>query len=371
MRALAWLLLPLALLALAALLQPGDPPAPEARLSLQEVLGGPAPEGFARALAPQPFRFPADHGPHPDFAAEWWYFTGNLQAADGRHFGYQLTLFRRALSPTPAPRSSSWATSQAWMAHLAITDVAAGTHRSWERFSRQALGLAGAQAQPFRVWLEDWEVSGWPRMRLRAGDLDLELESLHEPVLQGDRGLSQKGREPGNASYYYSLTRLQTAGRLGGVPVSGLSWMDREWSTSALEEGQVGWDWFSLHLSDGSDLMFYQLRQRDGSPSPTSAGILRHPDGRVRRLGVAEVALTPRGSWQGWPVRWSLEIPAEQIALQVEPWLEDQRMDTSVRYWEGAMRIRGTRAGRPISGDGYLELTGYPAGPPPGRTPGG
>lgn len=355
MRALL-LLLPVALLVLALVLARGEPPAPRASLTVQEVLGGEGAEGFARALGPRTFRFPADHGPHPEFATEWWYFTGNLEAEDGRHFGYQLTFFRKGLVAAAPPRESAWGASQAWMAHLAVTS---GEHRSWERFSREALGLAGAQAEPFRVWVEDWEVAGWPRMRLRAGDLDLELASLREPVLQGDRGLSQKGREPGNASYYYSLTRLETTGRIGGVEVSGLSWMDREWSTSALEEGQVGWDWFSLQLSDGSDLMFYRLRNADGSASPTSSGTLLDAAGRVRRLSVGDVRLSPRGEWQGWPVRWRVEVPSEGLDLDVEPRVEDQLMEHSLRYWEGAVRATGSRQGQPVEGNGYLELTGY------------
>lgn len=350
------LLLPLALLALALLVGLGEPPPPRASLTVQEVLGAKGAEGFARALGPRTFRFPADHGPHPEFGTEWWYFTGNLQAEDGRHFGYQLTFFRKALVPGPPDRESGWAAHTAWMAHLAITS---DQHRSWERFARGALGLAGAQAEPFRVWVEDWEVSG---TRLRAGELDLELVSRRAPVLQGDRGLSQKGRQPGNASYYYSLTRLETTGRVGGVPVKGLSWMDREWSTSALEPGQVGWDWFSLQLSDGSDLMFYRLRNDDGSASPTSAGTLVEPSGQVRRLRVGDVRLSPRGEWKGWPVRWRLEVPSARLAVDVEPWVEDQLMEHSVRYWEGAIRARGSRDGRPLDGNGYLELTGYEGG---------
>lgn len=355
MRALL-LLLPVALLALALLAGRGEPRAPQASLTVQEVLGAKGAQGFARALRPRAFRFPHDHGPHPDYATEWWYFTGNLQAADGRHFGYQLTFFRKGLVPGAPDRASAWAASTAWMAHLAITS---DEHRSWERFARGALGLAGAQADPFRVWVEDWEVSG---TRLRAGELDLELASRREPVLQGDRGLSRKGREPGNASYYYSLTRLETTGRVGGIPVTGLSWMDREWSTSALEPGQVGWDWFSLQLSDGSDLMFYRLRQEDGSASPTSAGTLVEPSGEVRRLGVGDVRLEPRGEWQGWPVRWRLEVPSVGLRLDVDPRVEDQLMEHSVRYWEGAVRARGDRAGKALEGNGYLELTGYGRG---------
>lgn len=371
------LLVPALLLALAVLVRPSPAPPPRARLVIQDVLGGAPEAGYARALLPRPFRFPADHGPHPDSAAEWWYYTGNLEDPGGTHFGYQLTFFRKALHPDPPRRESAWAASQAWMAHLAVTDVAGGRHRAWERFGREALGLAGARAEPFRVWLEDWEASGQPitRLRARAEDfrLDLTLESRRPPVLQGDRGLSRKGRQPGNASYYYSLTRLGTSGRLelGGRTheVEGTSWMDREWSTSALEPGQAGWDWFSIQLDDGTDLMLYRMRRGDGSADPASAGSLAGPSG-TRPLGVADFQLTPRGEWRdrhgtAWPVRWRVEIPSAGLELAVEPWLEDQRMDLSFPYWEGAIRVRGTRAGRPVGGNGYLELTGYGGNPGP------
>ena len=197
---------------------------------------------YSRADGARPLTFPADHGPHDDFQTEWWYYTGNLQTSDGRHFGYQLTFFRRALIP-PAQRherQSDWATDQAYMAHFALSDVAtnvAGKHfQSFERFSRGAVGLAGAQAAPFQVWLEDWRVGqvGPNVYRLLAAQqditLDLTLTDGKGPILQGDRGYSQKGADPGNASYYYSLTRLASSGtvRVGDVSyqVNGLSWMD-------------------------------------------------------------------------------------------------------------------------------------------------
>ena len=363
------LLIPGLLLALALLLHPSAPPPPRARLALRDVMAAPPGKEFAQALQPRPFRFPEDHGPHPGFATEWWYFTGNLEDGKGRPFGYQLTFFRKALAARPAPRASAWASSGAWMAHLALTDPEAGRHRAWERFSREALDLAGAQARPFKVWLEDWEVSGDP-IRLRAGAEDFRLELTltpqRPPVLQGDRGLSRKGSQPGNASYYYSLTRLLTRGRLeaGGrsYPVNGLSWMDREWGTSALEPGQTGWDWFSLQLSDGSDLMVYRLRRADGQ-TPTVSGSLTGASG-TRILGASDLRMEPRGSWRDaegtdWPVRWHLEVPTSGLALEVEPCLDDQEMNLAVPYWEGAIEARGSREGRPVEGRGYLELTGY------------
>ncbi|HET6367376.1 MAG TPA: carotenoid 1,2-hydratase, partial [Pseudomonadales bacterium] len=257
-----------------------------ATLSVAEALSGGRLEGFARAEVPRAFVFPRDHGPHPEFRAEWWYWTGNLRSAGGRHLGFQLTFFRRALTPDAPARGSDWGASQAYLAHLAVTDARGGRFYFGTRTSRGALGLAGAQAEPFRVFVEDWQArsdgtSIFP-LHLRAEDedvaLDLHLESAKPPVLQGERGLSRKGPEPGNASYYYSLTRMPVRGtirlRTERFEVEGLAWMDREWSTAALGKDLAGWDWFALQLEDGRELMYYRLRRRDGTADPFSAGVV-------------------------------------------------------------------------------------------------
>ena len=370
-----------ATLLLAACSDPQEDPAVDnssARFSVAQLLGGGNTEGYVRAYAPRPFVFPADHGPHPGYRQEWWYFTGNLATPEGRRFGFQLTFFRTALTPAPAARASAWATNQAYMARFTLSDIDAGRFHAFERFSRAALGLAGASVQPFRVWLEDWSAQGTGDdaalpMRLRAAQdgvaIDLSLDSLKPPVLQGDRGLSQKGPAPGNASYYYSLTRMPTHGtvRIGSrsFPVEGLSWMDREWSTSALSGDQVGWDWFALQLSDGRELMFYQMRRRDGSADPFSSGVLVQAEGASRRLALQEVELRVAGHWQSprsgarYPSRWTIRIPAEELELEVVPHLAGQELDLAVRYWEGAVQVRGNAQGRPVTGQGYVELTGY------------
>ncbi len=349
--------------------------------------------GYARATAVRPFVFPEDHGPHPDFKSEWWYLTGNLAAADGRRFGYELTIFRFALAPPDGTvRASAWATRQLYMGHFAVTDVAGRRFFPFERFSRGTAGLAGAQARPFRVWLEDWHIEAdttqpapdpaRPVMRLRAQEdgtgVDLVLRPLKPIVLQGDRGLDAKGDEPGNASYYYSMTRIATEGTVtvdgATFPVEGLSWMDREWSTSALGPDQVGWDWFALQLSDGRELMFYQLRERSGGISPTSDGVLVDVDGTPRRLDHTDVVVDVLDRWTSphsgavYPARWRLRVPREALDLTLTPLLADQEMNVSVRYWEGAVRVEGTTAGRPVDGYGYVELTGYDEA---GVTPGG
>lgn len=351
---------------------PSSPPA-----SVTALLGGEDPGGFARATAPREFRFPADHGPHPEFRHEWWYFTGNLRAAGGRRFGYQLTFFRFALSPRPPDRRSRWATAQAYMAHFAVTDAQGNRFHHFERTGRGALGLAGATARPFRVWLDDWSAEGSEPstlpVRLRAAEggasVDLVLDTTRAIVPQGDRGLSRKGAAPGNASHYYSMTRLSTRGtvRVDGVsfPVEGNSWLDREWGTSSLEKGQVGWDWFALQLSDGRDLMFYRLRRGDGGTDPFSAGTLVLPDGAVRPLSGDDVRIETLGYWKSpesgshYPSRWRMVLPSEGLELEVVPRIADQELRTSVRYWEGAVGVRGTSRGEPVEGDGYVELTGY------------
>ena len=347
----------------------------ESRLSVSEVLGGAPAQGFLRAEKPRRFVFPEDHGPHPGFRNEWWYFTGNLKDARGRRFGYQLTFFRVALSPEPVARSSKWGTNELFMAHFAVSDLEGKRFHHAERFSRAALGLAGAGGRPLAVRLENWsalESAGRPwSVRLSAQDkemaIELDLRSLKPEVLNGEGGLSRKSATPGNASYYYSLPRMQTSGtvRAGreSYRVTGLSWLDREWSTSALEREQVGWDWFALQLDDGRDLMYYRLRRKDGSSDPFSAGTLVASDGSARHLAREEVQLETISWWTSpatgsrYPAVWRLRVPSRGLDLEIIPRLADQELVTGFRYWEGAVAVRGA-AGTP-GGSGYLEMTGY------------
>ena len=339
--------------------------------------------GFARADGPRSLALPADHGPHDDFQTEWWYYTGNLTAKTGEHFGYQLTFFRRALAPPDqrTSRDSAWAADQVYMAHLALTDVSSGKHYAFEKLARGAAGLAGAQAEPFRVWLEDWSVvgpsAGQARLRASVKDvasnlnlsLDLNLADLKGPILQGDQGYSRKGPEPGNASYYVSLPRMATTGTvtIGGnaFTVNGLSWMDHEWSTSALGAGQAGWDWFSIQLDDNTELMLFQLRRADGSADGFSSGTLIAADGSTRSLGPGDFSIEVTDHWRSprtgaaYPAGWTLSVPSADLRLTLTPWLADQEMAVSYTYWEGAAKVEGTRARKPIAGNGYVELTGY------------
>ncbi len=360
----------------------GPEPAAEvegARLSLVETLSGSDTVGYARALEPRAFGFPVDHGPHPDFRTEWWYVTGNLTSESGRDFGFQFTIFRNALAPTLPGGPSAWATNQAYMGHFALADVGVGRFHAFERFARGAAGLAGAEAEPLRVWLEDWTLEAtsdetFP-LSLAASDGDvairLELAEGKPVVYQGDRGLSQKGPEPGNASFYYAHTRMPAAGRVvvgeESFDVRGLAWLDREWSTSALAEGQVGWDWFALQLDDGWEMMIYRLRRTDGSADPLSDGVLIDPDGlRVPLEWGTDVFMDATGSWTSpidgtvYPSGWRITVPERGWDLSVEPRLGAQELDVSFRYWEGAVSVSGNgEGGAGVEGRGYVELTGY------------
>ena len=366
-----WLvLLAAGLLAIPASAQ--EPPEPPSQLA--GLLGDDADEAYERALSVRPFFFPADHGPHPSFRNEWWYVTGNLDDDDGQRFGFELTIFRFSLTPFEPESPSAWRSNQVYIAHLAVTDAEREAFHVAQRYSRGAVGLAGATAEPFRVWLDDWEIraASGDSWQLTASDpdfgVDLRLDPLKAPTLNGDAGLSQKSAEPGNASYYYSITRLATEGVISvdgrDYRVSGLSWVDREWSTSALAADQVGWDWFSLQLDDGTDLMFYQLRNNDGSADEYSGGTLVDADGNSAHLEIDDVDLSVRDYWESsaggsYPARWTLAVPSAGLELEVRPVIADQELFTTVRYWEGAVDVTGTRNGEPISGRGYVELTGY------------
>jgi len=333
---------------------------------------------YRRANQDDRLEFPEAFGPQPDFQTEWWYYTGNLQAADGRHFGYQLTFFRRSIvSPGQGSvRVSSWATEQVYMAHFTLTDTGGQRFQYFERFSRGAAGLAGASIEDgFEVWLENWNVRetapGVYALHAAQEDiaLDLTLTDRKGPVLQGINGYSQKGSDPGNASLYFSQTRLDSEGSVtvsgGTYEVSGSSWMDREISTSALSEGEVGWDWFALQLSDGSDLMLYQIRRANGSISEFSSGLLVRPDGTTQLLTRDDVTLEVQDTWRSphsggeYPAGWQVRIASQGIDLRVQPVLADQELSVSVVYWEGAVQVSGSVGGAAVDGRGYVELTGY------------
>lgn len=333
--------------------------------------------GFAQVTEPDVMRFPRDLGPHNDYQTEWWYYTGNLMDENGREFGYQLTFFRRALTPEAPESNNDWRTNQVYLAHFTISDIEAEQFYPHERFSRGSAGLAGAQAAPYKVWLEDWraeEVSpGVVRLYAAADDvaLDLTLTQTLPPVLHGDSGLSQKGPEPGNASYYYSLVQQRTQGsvQIGteAYAVTGLSWKDHEYSTSALSAGSVGWDWFSLQLDNGTSLMFFQIRREDGTLEPFSSGSFISASGEVTSLDLADWELTVTDTWESpqsgavYPSGWKIRVPSLELTLRGRPLMPNQELNVSTVYWEGAIAFTGTMAGEPVSARGYVELTGYAA----------
>lgn len=352
-------------------------PAAQVDWGIARAINRPAASNFKRAAEVRPFVFPQDHGPHPEYQTEWWYYTGNLQTADGQRWGYQLTFFRSGLSADAPERESQWATSQVYLAHFAVTDAAGQRFVANSQLARGGeINIAGAQAEPFRVFVKNWSAEGTgDTVRLRAATeqvgIDLNLDSLKPATLQGDRGLSQKSAEAGNASYYYSLTRMNTSGTISfagqTATVQGLSWMDHEWGTSALSGEQVGWDWLGAQLSDNSELMWGRLRRADGSADYTN-GSLTQADNNVVSLGNGDVQWTALDTWRSpetnieYPSRWRMQAPKIGLDIELTPLIPDQELRVGLTYWEGAVRIEGTRNGQPIDGYGYIELTGYGSG---------
>jgi predicted secreted hydrolase len=342
--------------------------------------------GWRQADPARRLQLPRDHASHPDYKVEWWYYAGNLATAEGRRFGCQLTFFRVGVDPAPQ-NPSRWAVRDLFMAHLAVTDAGGRRYLFADRMDRGAAGLAGAATDSYRVWNGDWSAdlrgdTHTLRAMGRAEDgtrfgIELDAREGKPFVAHGEGGYSRKGAQPGNASHYYSLTRMPTRGVLtmGGATfaVEGLSWMDHEFGTSFLEPGQAGWDWFSVQLEDGTDLMLFQMRRADGAPDGHSSGTLVLPSGAVVPLGAGAFTLEPKEHWTSpatgarYPVAWSIAVPGQRLSLAVRGVLPDQELrsdrSTGVTYWEGAIDVSGSRDGRPTRGRGYLEMTGYAGGP--------
>ncbi len=329
---------------------------------------------WAVALPGWSYQFPRDHGEHADFKTEWWYFTGNLAAESGREFGYQLTFFRQGITP-PDERiesASRFVAGDIYFVHFAVTDFESGDFRGSQILSRGAYGEAGAAVAGRVAWVEgcDVRVMGDRNdFRIVGEDkgvrLELVVRSAKPPVLHGGDGVSQKAEGPGRASHYYSLTRLVSEGKvtLDGeeFAVKGTSWFDHEWATNQLGKDQVGWDWLSLALEDGSELMLFQIRERDGGRSAFSSGTFVRADGTSEAIGEAEFTMVPGREWTGpetgaaYPVEWRVAVPKLGIDLAVEARMDGQEQVLEpVSYWEGSVRAEGTAAGV-----GYLEMTGY------------
>ncbi|HET9392610.1 MAG TPA: lipocalin-like domain-containing protein [Candidatus Rubrimentiphilum sp.] len=342
---------------------------------------------FAVASSPYAFHFPADHGSHPAYQSEWWYFTGHLRSADGRRFGYEVTFFRLRLRPkdkalaTKILGRSRWRGDEVYAAHFAITDQDGRKFFHAERIARSALGMGASAAGRLAVNVDEWSLTGQPmsandreRMVLHAADgdnrLDLVQVPLKRPAIHGRDGIFRKGACPSCASRYYSYSRLHSQGTLvyGGasLKVSGTSWMDHEFGTDQLESEETGWDWMSLQLNDGREVMLYLFRRPDNSIEPQSSGSLIDRDGSVHPLSLNQFQVTATSRWRSpvthaqYPSSWHVRVPSASLNVTITPVLADQEfaLRSSPSYWEGAVDIRDAANSRSL-GQGYVELTGY------------
>ena len=324
-------------------------------------------EGFSAVTPGKAFSFPADHGPHPDYRIEWWYVTANLVDPAGAAYGVQWTLFRQATRP--GTQQEGWANQQIWMGHAAVTR--ADTHRFSEKFARGGIGQAGVTAEPYRAWIDSWDMRGGNPMRVDAvAPLELSaagtnfgyalrLEADRALVMQGEAGYSRKS-ERGQASYYFSQPFFNAGGSITiddkVVTVTGQAWMDREWSSQPLASDQTGWDWFSLHLNSGDKLMLFRLRQTDGHHYASGNWISR--DGKTRQLAPVGIVLAPTAftdlAGRKVPTSWHIAIGDLAVSIECIPLNAGSWMATSFPYWEGPISFEGSH-----QGIGYLEMTGY------------
>jgi predicted secreted hydrolase len=344
------------------------------------VSPGWAADDWKQAVGPRTWQFPRDHGAHPEYRTEWWYFTGHLADDSGSRFGYQLTFFRQGLRFKLPAQPNAWDVRDIYLGHFAITDIAPKKFHYADKISRSGPGLARAAVDILDVRLLNWSAKmKGPDLFIQAREKGLELNLTLTPrkplIFHGPSGLSQKGPKPGQASYYTSFTHLETRGalkmpnRLSPVPVKGRSWFDQEFGSNQLTAEQIGWDWFSLYLSDGREVMIYFLRLKNGTVEPASSGTLVEPDGKSRHLFLRDINLSLLKQWKSprsggnYPARWRLKVPAAGIDLTVEPYVADQELNTEgstgVVYWEGAIGGQGTSKGRPVTCQGYAEMTGY------------
>jgi predicted secreted hydrolase len=336
---------------------------------------GSTPDGFAVARPGYRFAFPRDHGSHPEFRTEWWYFTGHLWTTDGqRRFGYQLTFFRQASPKAAWMGSLAWRTDQIHLAHGALTDAAGRRFRVSERLNREGIP-AGSALDRLAVFNESWRAEMGPdgsidlRMKVEDARLELTLRPATAPVVFGEEGVSRKGADPTASSHYITFPRLGSTGTLtvGSAPplrVSGQSWMDHEFSSNQLSEGQVGWDWAAIQLRDGRSVMAYRMRLKDGGQDPFSSITEVDAKGRITRSSRT-FFMTAKGSWTSpaskaaYPQPMEVEAWGERWTLA--PVLRDQELrtarSTGITYWEGACRVLDA-SGKEV-GDAYLELTGY------------
>jgi predicted secreted hydrolase len=337
---------------------------------------------YRLALPNYKYSFPHDYFSHPDFQTEWWYYTGNLQSADGHRFGFELTFFRQGADRDPA-KHGTWDIQDLYLAHLALSDLTGGKFYHAERTNRSGPGIAGVDESVQRIWNGNWQTQWKDSQQVLEAisenfNLHFTLHSEKPPVIHGENGVSQKADGPGRASHYISLTRLETTGVVTlnsrNFSVTGLSWMDHEFFTHQLTEEQAGWDWLSLQLDDHTELMLFHIRRRDDSIDSFSAGTFVDAQGRTTHLREPDFVLQPTGApWHSaasggtYPIQWKITVPKLGIELEATTPLASQELTgdsrTAPTYWEGAINLHGQRSGAELKGRGYLEMTGYAGRP--------
>lgn len=341
--------------------------------------------GFYSVTGPCNLQFPKDQGMHPGYQIEWWYYTGNLKSQNDRRFGFQLTFFRYQLHPPgkqpPWPaKPSAWRSNQLYIAHAALSDLYGGRYMHAEESGREALGIAGAEQNDgiTNIFLKKWSAqlgSDQHYLKVETDDFafDLMVKPMKPPVLHGDAGYSLKGQLPEQSSCYYSFTRLDTSGTVsvnGNVfKVNGLSWMDQEFSSEPLDKAAEGWDWFSLQFDDGTELMIYKIRMKNGQANPASSATFVDLTGEKKHYLLKDYQVVVLNTWKSphtdavYPSQWQVKIAPLNMDLLITPNLADQEMHSAesmgLTYWEGSVSITGKKHGKPLSGSGYVELTGY------------
>lgn len=320
--------------------------------------------GFRLALPGYDWNFPRDDGAHPAYANEWWYFNGNLRTAAGKHYGFELTFFR--ISPVP----NADLKHDLYFAHFAVSDLETHTFSFWTRTRRGEWSQAGVarDSRGLVLWNENWraqfDATGPSHLQAVWGrnSVDLNL-APGKRTFNGAKGWSQKGGGRGQASYYYSLPHVEAHGTVQGMPAAGLIWMDHEFGSNPLAGNQRGWDWMGLHLP-GADLLLFNLRLENGGRDQHSAGTYQPLEGPAMDLTADDFEMAPLRRWRGYPVEWLVKVPRLALSITVNAAFDDQLLHDPVMgisYWEGAVTLAGTRAGRDLRGEGYLELTGYDA----------
>jgi predicted secreted hydrolase len=332
---------------------------------------------FRMAVPGYEFAFPRDHGAHPEYRTEWWYYTGHLRTESGRRYGFEVTFFRVGMENAgrASARPTSWDLHALMPAHFAVTDIEAKDFRFYEKLNRDSVFTAQAAEGKLDVFNEGWRAITNPdgswRLVARQGKdaLDLTLRTQKAPAVHGENGVSVKAQGAGYASHYYSMTRMEASGTINGQRATGQVWMDHEFGSSALRENQQGWDWFSIQLDNDAELMLYIIRSKDGTADVTSSGSLITDDGQVIHIRREQMRVTPLAKWKSsksgatYPMGWRVELPSYKVTLTLQPLMREQELvtrgSTNVTYWEGACDVSGAFGGNPVRGEGYVEMTGY------------